>query len=96
MKKVVLASLLMLAASWAGAQSMPLQPAAGIQGMEHPGGEHHMPPEIAAACAGKAVGTQVSVTFRSGRTRSIECGVHHHHQDDSGNGPGPWAGTQGQ
>lgn len=95
MKKIVIASLLLLAESLACAQSFPAPSVSGVEGAEHPRGEHHVPPAIAAACAGKAVGTQVSVTFRNGLNRTIECGVHHHHhRDGEGNPPGAWAGGQ--
>jgi hypothetical protein len=36
---------------------------------------------VAAACEGKAVGTPVTVTFKDGQTRTVECGVHHHHSE---------------
>jgi hypothetical protein len=57
-----------------------VQLASGPIGEPQPGEHrmHHIPPEIAAACEGKPVGTKVDVTFRDGNTRNIECGVHPH------------------
>jgi hypothetical protein len=81
MKKALIATAFLLAGSMAHAQSQP----AGE------GHEHHRSPEIAAACAGKTVGTPVTVTFKSGKTRTIECGVHHHHHHHEG-APGAASG----
>jgi hypothetical protein len=51
-------------------------------------GQYHRKPEIAAACEGKAVGTKVSVTFKDGQSREIECGMHHHHHQEEGGASG--------
>jgi hypothetical protein len=76
----------MLAGSLAHAQS---QPVSGADGWGHPAGEHHANPAIAVACAGKPIGTPVTVTFHNGKTRTIECGIrHHHHREGEGNGVG--------
>jgi hypothetical protein len=83
MKKALIAATFMLVGSMAHAQSQP----AGE------GNEHHMSPAVAAACAGKAVGTPVTVTFKSGKTRTIECGVHNHHHFHEG-APGAASGTK--
>jgi len=85
MKKALIASLFILAGSLAHAQT---QPAAGAEGVGNSVREHHEPRKIAAECAGKSVGTPVTVTFH-GKTRTIECGVHHHrHKQGEGDGSG--------
>jgi hypothetical protein len=60
-----------------------MAPASTVVGQVQPGqpGEHRVfriPPAIEAACQDKPVGTKVDVTFRSGKTRTVECGVHPH------------------
>jgi len=76
MKKVLFVYLLLVACSVAHAQSQ----SAGDDGE----GMHHGHSPIAAACEGKPVGTEVPVTFKDGKSHTIQCGVHHHHHHEDG------------
>lgn len=81
---IVLGLALLTAGTVASAQTTTT----GQQGF---GGErpHGPPPEIVAACSGKPTGTQVSVTFRDGKSRTITCGEHHHHGEGQGQAGAP-------
>ena len=53
------------------------------------GRPHGPPPEIAAACEGQAVGTEVSVTFKNGDVHAVKCGVPPHLQNGPPDGGPP-------